>query len=729
MAPKFQKNFQELTNRQKRRRISCLRNTIDNHADDSTSDSEVAENVVPLVEKAAEGNDVITIEDNYTDFDDEEHDPIHNTDLSDRVTVTSHEEEWDEMNFDYENGESDDNSEESNSDDPVLIEDDIRTRCRRKLKYAFLSAGLTHQQGNIISKTLREEPFQLVHLPKDARTILNTPSFVASRSIHKIAGGEYLHVGFKNGLLKKLESIDINKLPEYVEIDFSTDGANLDRKGSWCFWPHQFRILNIGDKRPVIAGVYKGRHKPSNAHEFFEPLITEITEVIANGGIDIKGQRLPLRIRCFIGDAPARAMVFNHFGQNSSKPCSKCKVEGTYIGNRRPLVYLGTQCELRTDEECRNCVDDDHHRGHSALSPLPMNLVNDVPFEGMHLLYLGNVKKFCEGQVDNKFSCPKLSGRKLEILNSRMIQLTEYCPTEFNRRPREITQYKHFKATEYRQFLLYTAPAVLLNVLDEEYYLHVMILHCVTRLLVSENTQPVMYDFCQSSLESYVRLCETLYGESFISYNVHGLLHVVKDVENLGPLESFSAFCYENNMPLFRKLIRKPHLPLQQFCKRLFELNDLSNTPIDDERGIEVSQVHAKGPLLENILPNCRQFEKCVVGKCVFSIHLRNNCFISKDDKIGLIENIVQVGQNISFLVKYFQGVQQLYDVGLTSESAGIFQCFDLSNELCELHLNEVKAKCYRMPKWNSREGYEENIVPNEWICAILLNLMPELIH
>lgn len=73
-----------------------------------------------------------------------------------------------------------------------------------------------------------------------------------------------------------------------------------------------------------------------------------------------------------------------------------------------------------------------------------------------------------------------------------------------------------------------------------------------------------MYDFCRELLRSFVTLSGQLYGEKILSYNVHALLHAVDDVEQLGPSETFSAFSYENNLPVLRNLIRKPHLTLQQ---------------------------------------------------------------------------------------------------------------------------------------------------------------------
>lgn len=85
--------------------------------------------------------------------------------------------------------------------------------------------------------------------------------------------------------------------------------------------------------------------------------------------------------------------------------------------------------------------------------------------------------------VKGSFGCRKLNGRKLDILDSRMESLKEYCPSDFNRRPNKLSMFSRFKGTEYRQFLLYTAPAVLKDVFSDDFYRHTMLLHGVIRFL------------------------------------------------------------------------------------------------------------------------------------------------------------------------------------------------------------------------------------------------------
>ncbi|KAG1663595.1 hypothetical protein GQR58_020325 [Nymphon striatum] len=62
-----------------------------------------------------------------------------------------------------------------------------------------------------------------------------------------------------------------------------------------------------------------------------------------------------------------------------------------------------------------------------------------------------------------------------------------------------------------------------------------------------------------------------LYGNDKIVYNVHGLLHLSKDVEKFGPLDNYSAFNFESFLGRLKRLVRKPNYPIQQVIRRLSE--------------------------------------------------------------------------------------------------------------------------------------------------------------
>jgi len=56
------------------------------------------------------------------------------------------------------------------------------------------------------------------------------------------------------------------------------------------------------------------------------------------------------------------------------------------------MVFMGINHSLRTDDEYARLDDEDHHKGPSSLSRLPMSMVSQVPIEYMHLICIGVVK-------------------------------------------------------------------------------------------------------------------------------------------------------------------------------------------------------------------------------------------------------------------------------------------------------------------------------------------------
>lgn len=205
-----------------------------------------------------------------------------------------------------------------------------------------------------------------------------------------------------------------------------------------------------------------------------------------------------------------------------------------------------------------------------------------------------------------------------------------------------------------------------------------------------------------------------------MSYNLHGLLHLANDVKLLGKLDSFSAFDFENYVSEFRKFVRKPHLPLQQFVRRLHELNSctISLKSNNFDGVIRASCTHKNGPLLRNIPSTCTQFKLLKIDHITYGCNERDNCCFLKNGIICIIENIVKISKYY-FIVKRFKKVNNFYDNIIESKSMGVFECTNLSERFI-IALSDVYTKCFRIPKWSGVIGEEENIIQNVWIVTIM---------
>lgn len=194
-----------------------------------------------------------------------------------------------------------------------------------------------------------------------------------------------------------------------------------------------------------------------------------------------------------------------------------------------------------------------------------------------------------------------------------------------------------------------------------------------------------------------------------MSFNVHGLLHVVDDVKTLGPLESYSALAYENNMRILKKYCRKPHLTLQQIARRRAEQsncserndNRKSNRNHQSGKLLTLRRKHNAGPIPIE-LSGAQQYSELQGFKVGLQLH--NHCCIMQDKSICIIVNILEFGTTYYLVVKKFRRIDHFYNVGIPSTSVGVYKCSLLSTYIHCISVSDIKAKCYKMSYWPSHD-------------------------
>ena len=89
---------------------------------------------------------------------------------------------------------------------------------------------------------------------------------------------------------------------------------------------------------------------------------------------------------------------------------------------------------------------------------------------------LGVVRRTITTWLRGPLSC-RLLTRKVIEASEVLERLRSYTPFELYRKPRGLADIDRWKATEFRQFLLFTSPLVLQKFLPEALYKHFMLLH------------------------------------------------------------------------------------------------------------------------------------------------------------------------------------------------------------------------------------------------------------
>lgn len=186
-------------------------------------------------------------------------------------------------------------------------------------------------------------------------------------------------------------------------------------------------------------------------------------------------------------------------------------------------------------------------------------MISDFPVEPMHLIDLGVTKTLVSIWCTGKPSI-KLSYAQISQISHLLINQIKNISLEFNRKPRS-EESRRWKATEFRQFLLYTDPVVLKSILNRDNYLNFMSLN-VAVIILSFQPHHVRYlDYANSLFNYFIKTYIILYGKDNCSINIHNLLHICDDIKKFGMLQEYSAYPFENFMQKIKGYIKKKDKP------------------------------------------------------------------------------------------------------------------------------------------------------------------------
>lgn len=257
----------------------------------------------------------------------------------------------------------------------------------------------------------------------------------------------------------------------------------------------------------------------------------------------------------------------------------------------------------RTHEGFIRQEQEEYHSGVSVLQEIPnLDLVHSIPLDYMHLVCHGVMKRLIQiwigGKLPNRF--PSLVVKNISL---KLESLAKCIPVEFARKPRNLYDMARWKATEFRQFLLYTGPVALCSRdISPDISTNFMSLHVAISILL-QNSSENLVKYSQSLLEHFVSTYGVLYGEDQISHNVHNLLHISDDYVRYGPLDNCSAFAFESFMQKVLRMVRSPWRPLEQIARRYSETTEHGTYSSENVGASDIpvcKMQHTNGPLLDD---------------------------------------------------------------------------------------------------------------------------------
>ncbi|XP_067630062.1 uncharacterized protein [Eurosta solidaginis] len=474
-----------------------------------------------------------------------------------------------------------------------------------------------------------------------------------------------LYFGIQDQLVSK--QFSFLEAQEEVLIDVGVNGLKLFNSSSRVLWPILGALVHFPSVDPFVIASFSGFKKPENINDFMAKFASEAKSLRENG-IAVGPNKVLLRfdVRVFICDSPVRAFVSGVMSFNAKHGCPRCYIGGDWDGK----VYLPTTSGIpRTDISFEKRDHVSHHspqfrQQKPVLEDAGFKMVSQFPLDCMHLVDLGVVKRFLKSLN---------SDANIRKINENIKFISNYFPSEFCRTARSLDEVSRWKATEFRQFLLYTGIFVLKDCISSELYFLFLLLHTGIRLLSSERSFRSEADVAQDILEHFVTQFSIMFGKESVTFNIHGLLHLSECVKDLGPLDSFSAYRFENFMQFLKKIVRKPNQILQQLFLRLKERQDVS------------SSIQKPSKL------------------CSFDIDLKKDkdCFCYSK-KVGPIKVVELVGSGELEIVQctVFRKTQNFFDVPVSSsDSLGIVVASEPSLNLVDLKREDLDYKYFCIPQ------------------------------
>ena len=135
----------------------------------------------------------------------------------------------------------------------------------------------------------------------------------------------------------------------------------------------------------------------------------------------------------------------------------------------------------------------------------------------------------------------RLSQNQVSLVSSRLVNLRKFVPKDFARKPRALEEIDRWKATEFRQFLLYTAHYALRGILSDELFEHFMTLSVAICILVSPELVQVYSSYAHQLLLYFAKKGTEIYGEEFPIYNINCLVYLMSEAVRFGGLDNCSA--------------------------------------------------------------------------------------------------------------------------------------------------------------------------------------------
>eukprot|EP00732_Lithocolla_globosa_P000935 Lithocolla_globosa_v1_NODE_372_length_4260_cov_144.514388.p1 type:complete len:466 gc:universal NODE_372_length_4260_cov_144.514388:4075-2678(-) len=308
----------------------------------------------------------------------------------------------------------------------------------------------------------------------------------------------------------------------------------------------------------VLVGLWFGFSKPI-FNMFLQPLLKSIN-MFKEGLVKVTTPcglvlRPTIVILHGVFDLPAVALVGRCKQFNGKCGCGYCLDEGERIGKTGRCYPFNPSSTLRTPKSNEAAATQavntqlavDGVKGPTIMRWfLYFNVVWGFVVDYMHGCLLGVGRKMLSLWFDSK-SHQKAwyLGKKVALVDSLLLKIMP--PSFVTRLPRSIGKHrKHWKAAEFRNWMLYYSPIILQNVMHEDLFVHWIMFVSALWILLGTSISPADLQIANRLLILFYFVFEKFYGKVHCTMNIHNVRHLAQSVLENGPLWVSSCFPYES---------------------------------------------------------------------------------------------------------------------------------------------------------------------------------------
>ena len=198
---------------------------------------------------------------------------------------------------------------------------------------------------------------------------------------------------------------------------------------------------------------------------------------------------------CLTCDAPARSLLQGIIQHAGYYACERCAIKGRISSNHFVYNSAKTNVTFRTNDQFRlNQYSLKYLQGKcTKLQCLcfvkKTDMIKEFALDLMHLVCLGVTRRlinYFKGTF-KVITVGRLSSVQINQISNSLTSLHGKLSSEFARQPGSLAELDRWKATELRNFLLYTGPVVLKGIIVVNQSKHLLSLSVAIRLLCEED--------------------------------------------------------------------------------------------------------------------------------------------------------------------------------------------------------------------------------------------------